>query len=272
MNIRFALSVDHLKKKTVSISLPYFLFLRLITSNEFEAILPDELKDRCSELKKTFFAENQFFSDEYADDYAKSPYIRFLTGRDVHAFLCKVMSLNYQSCQHLLKDEAGSFSEYFSELNMFWNQKFTEDGSKSNEVGLREALFCHACVQVQFGRVQERLTLPDKIDNFAKQELAAKEAEIVNLKSELRNVKGQIKKAEMEHVFLQEKLLSAEEKNIVLVPSDPHYMLGLQPGHVDGVEARAKALMKVLHPDKSGSTETAYLFDMVLKARDMIVK
>jgi|GEM_PF-1825111 len=272
MNIRFALSVDHLKKKTVSISLPYFLFLRLITSDEFEAILPDGLKERCSELKKSFFANNQFFSDEYADDYAKSPYIRFLTGRDVHGFLCKVMSLNYQACQHLLKDEAGSFSEYFSDLNMFWNQKFIEGGTDSNEARLREALFCHACVQVQFARVQERLTLPDKIDEFAKQELAAKEAEIVKLKRKLAKAKSQLKKAEEDQTSLQEKLLDAEKKNIVLVPSDPHYMLGLQPGHEDEVIARAKALMKVLHPDKSGSTETAYLFDMVLKARDMIVK
>jgi DNA repair exonuclease SbcCD ATPase subunit len=137
---------------------------------------------------------------------------------------------------------------------------------------LREALFCHACVQTQFQRVNERATLRDKIDDFAKQELAAKEVEIEKLKRELKKTKHKMAQAQSLQEDLQEKLLKAEQKNMVLVPSDPHYMLGLQPGQAALVESRAKMLMKVLHPDKSGSSETAYLFDMVLKARDMITK
>jgi len=270
MNIRFDLVLDHVKKKTVSI--PYFLFIRIVSSDEFETILPQDLKERCSSLKKLFFKNNQFFSDEYSDEYAKNPYIRFLTGRDIHTFLCKVMSLNYQACQHFLKDEAGSFSEYFSDLNLFWNKKQTEEIKQIDETLLRDVLFCHACVHIQFSRVNERLTLRDKIDVFAKQELALKEAEIKKLKHDLSKSKKQIKALRSKQIDLEENLVQAEEKNIVLVPSDPYYMLGLQPGHDGGVDGRAKTLMKILHPDKSGSVETAYLFDMVLKARDMIIK
>ena len=270
--IRLPLSVDHKKKKSVSVTLPFFLYWHFVTSNEFEVILPDELQTRCMQLKLAFMAQNQFFSDEYTAEYERAPYIRFLTGPDIHKFFAKVLSVNYQSHLHILREKAGSFGEYFSDLTLFWNTKYQNELKDVNEKALREALFCQACIQTQYVRVNERKNLREKIDDFAKKELAAKDSEIKKLKRQLLKAKAKVEDTEIALADMEAKLMREEEKNIVLVPSDPHYMLGLQPNHNDAVDARAKALMKALHPDKSGSPETAYLFDMVVKARDMIVK
>lgn len=272
MNIRFVLSIDHLKKKTLSIDLPYFLFIRIVTSSEFIAVLPEALEKRCRLLKASFFAKHQFFSDDYANEYADDPYIRFLTGRDIHSFLCKVMSLNYQKLKHHLKDEAGSFREYFSDLDMFWNEKFTQHALAKNETALREALFVQACVQEHYLRVTERQSLREKLGAFAKKELATKEDEIQNLKRELVQERAKIESSLIEQERLHGKLEEAKQQNLVLVPSDPYYMLGLLPEQKDQVDARAKVLLKSLHPDKTQSPDTAYLFDVILKSRDQILK
>lgn len=270
--IRLLVSIDHQKKKATTITLPFFLYLHFVTSSEFEVILPAALQERCLKLKIDFLAENQFFSDEYANEYERAPYIRFLTGPDVHKFFAKVLSLNYQAHKHMLQEQAGSFSEFFSDLNLFWNSKYQVDVGAGDEESLREALFCQACIQTQYVRLSEKNTLREKLGDFAKNELAAKEAEIKKLKRQLTKAKNDVMDTKAESLTLEARLQEAEEKNMVLVPSDPHYMLGLQPGHREAVEARAKALMKALHPDKSGTSDTAYLFDMVLKARDMIIK
>jgi len=107
---------------------------------------------------------------------------------------------------------------------------------------------------------------------MGKDELAAKDAEIKKLKRRLHQSKVEIEDLKSETILLETKVQNAEEKNIVLVPSDPHYMLGLQAGHSNRAEEKAKNLMKILHPDRSGSNETAYLFDMILKARNQILK
>jgi len=64
MLIRLPLSTDHSKKKALSVHLPFSVYLYFVTSNEFEAILPEEIGEKCQKLKKTFLADNQFFSEE----------------------------------------------------------------------------------------------------------------------------------------------------------------------------------------------------------------
>ncbi|SCA57662.1 hypothetical protein MTBPR1_60175 [Candidatus Terasakiella magnetica] len=270
--IRLPLSVDHQKKKALSIELPFAIYLHFITTGEFEEILPKELKKKAQGLKKAFFAENQFFSEDYQHEYERSGYIRFLTGPDVHKFLAKVLSLNYQTHKNILQENAGSFQEYFGELKLFWNQKFHRATQDLTQESIREALFCHACVQTQHARLSEKTKLFDKLDDFAKQEIKAKELEIKRLRQKYSELEDDLHELRVKNEKLREDLAKAHEANMVLVPSDPYYMLGLETGNDKAVEARSKILLKALHPDKSGSADTAYLFDMVLKARDMVSK
>lgn len=265
MQIRLPLSVDHHKKKAVSLHLPFSVYLYFVTTPTFERILPDALRTKGQGLKQRFLSENRFFSEEYQKEYERSGYIRFLTGPDVHKFFVKVLSLNYQAQKDVLRAPAGSFQEYFADLNLFWNAKYVDEATGSDPVLLREALFCQACLQAQYLRVVEQDDLREKLDDFAKQELAARDAKIKHLQAEVTRLRDQCDD-------LQAELGQEREKNIVLVPDDPHYMLGLHPDQSAAVEKRAKALLKVLHPDRSGSDETAYLFDMVLRARDTILK
>ncbi|WP_135076860.1 hypothetical protein [Terasakiella sp. SH-1] len=270
--IRLPLSVDHQKKKARSIELPFALYLHFITSDEFEAILPKELKAKAEKSKKTFLAQNQFFSEEYQAEYERSGYIRFLTGPDVHKFFAKILSLNYQAHQNLLQEQAGSFQEYFSDLKLFWNGKYHREIKGADFSHLRQALFCQACLRTQHKRMTEKQTLYDKLGDFAKQEIKAKELEVKRLKQELRQTQQETQHLQEKCEGVEQELAKVKEDNIVLVPSDPHYMLGLDPKSAQDVEARAKILLKTLHPDRSGSHETGYLFDMVVKARDMILK
>ncbi len=269
--IRLILSVDHQNKKTRALDLPFSLYLHFVTSTAFEEVMPEDMQTKCYTLKKQFFVENKFFSDEYKDDYIRNPYVRFLTGPDVHKSFAKILSLNYQTHKQILQLEAGSFLEYFSDFDLFWNEKYQVNLENGQEDDLRAALFCQACLNTHHGRVREKKNLRARLGEFAKNELAEKEAEIARLKRELVAKEQEIEKLSAKVSGLRDEIREVEEKNLVLVPSDPHYMLGLQPGSQD-VETRAKVLMKAIHPDRSGSQDTAYLFDMILKARDMIVK
>lgn len=265
MYIRLPLSIDHQKKKAVSLRLPFSLYLHFVTSEEFEAILPLDLQEKCRSLKRAFYAQNRFFSDEYRAEYERSPYIRFLTGPEVHKFFSKLLSLNYQAQKHVLSAPVGSFEEYFSDIGLFWNEKYKIEEADAIGQELRSTLFCRACIDAQYQRVTEKKNLQDKLDSFVKSELAAKDQKIRQLNRKLEEAQSKCRD-------LEDDLAREQVKNIVLVPSDPHYMLGLHPNQEDEVEKRAKILLKILHPDKSGSAESGFLFDMVLKARDMILK
>lgn len=270
--IRLALSIDHQKKKAYALQLPFFIYLHFVTSEEFETILPDALRKKCLTAKKRFWAENQFFSEDYMADYKRSPYIRFLTGPDVHKFLAKVLSLNYQAHRHLLRENAGSFTEFFADLDLFWADKYRKTGAEIDEQALRDVLFCQACLQTQYHRINEKKNLRDKLDDFAKSELSAREKEVAQLKQEVAELRDSLKQTENQVQTLRQQLTQAQEEKIVLVPSDPHYMLGLASDETGRVEKRAKALLKALHPDKSGTSETAYLFDLIVKSRDLALK
>ena len=126
-----------------------------MTSVEFEAILAPALQEKCLKAKKAFLAENKFFSDDYWDEYKSTPYIRFLSGPEVHKFLVKVLSVNYQSHKDLLSVEAGSMAEFFSALDIFWNDKYFIDSAESETRRWRDGLFCYACIQDHYHRVQE---------------------------------------------------------------------------------------------------------------------
>ncbi len=270
--IRLPLSIDHQKKKALTIELSFSLYLQFVTSAEFEAILAPALQEKCLKAKKAFLAENKFFSEDYWDEYKRTPYIRFLSGPEIHKFLVKVLSVNYQSHKDLLSVEAGSMAEFFSALDIFWNDKYFIDSAEGETQQWRDGLFCYACIQDHYNRVQEKKTLRARLGSFAKKELSEKDKEIARLKKQIKDMKKDLQDQQMRLEEVQDRLALEQEKNIVLVPSDPHYMLGLTPEQSSKVEERAKVLMKVLHPDKSGNAETAYLFDMILKARDMIIK
>lgn len=270
--IRLPLSIDHQKKKAISLHLPFFIYLHFVTSQEFETLLPDALAQRLKKAKAHFFHENRFFSDEYSDDYVRHPYIRLVCGPDVHKFLVKVLSLNYQSHRHLLREDAGSFTEFFADFDLFWNDNYRSKGDGLDETQLREVLFCQACLRTQYERINEKKTLRDKLDDFAKAELAAKDQEITRLKKKLGNLRDDLAEAQAKRDEALEELATAQRQNMVLVPSDPHYMLGLQPDEADKVEKRSRALLKALHPDRTGTPETAYLFDLIVKSRDMAMK
>ncbi|MDV7340156.1 hypothetical protein RYZ26_11165 [Terasakiella sp. A23] len=270
--IRLALSIDHQKKKAMSVHLPFPLYLHFVTSAVFEKILPEDLKEKYHKAKDKFLSENKFFSEEYEKEYVRSPYIRLICGPDIHKFFGKVLSLNYQTHQNLLKENAGSFAEFFADLDLFWNEKYRKTGGQLDERALREVAFCQACLQTQYQRMTEKQVLRDKLGDFAKQEIKDCEDEIKRLKQALSEAKNDRDVAQAELERLQAELHKTQEANLVLVPSDPHYMLGLKEGYPDEVEKRAKTLMKALHPDKTGSADTAYLFDLIVKSRDMILK
>jgi len=265
MRIRLPLSVDHQKKKAMSVYLPFSLYLHFVTWDAFEAILPDGLREKAASLKESFSAQNRFFSEDYKKEYERSPYIRFLTGPDVHKFFAKILSLNYQTYQHILRAPVGSFQEYFAELNLFWNAKYTDELEVDAPEDLRTVLFCQACIQSQYQRVMDKKTLNERLDEFAKDQLREKDRQIKAQKREIQKLK-------MQYNDLKAELSQMKEKNVVLVPSDPHYMLGLHPDQSNKTAERAKILLKVLHPDRSGTNESGYLFDMIVKARDMILK
>ncbi len=270
--IRLPLSIDHQKKKAISIYLPFFIYLHFVTSQEFETLLPDALAQRLKKAKAHFFQENRFFSDAYQDDYVRHPYIRLLCGPDVHKFLVKVLSLNYQTHRPLLNEEAGSFTEFFADFDLFWNDNFRSKGEGLDEGQLRDVLFCQACIRTQYERINEKKTLRDKLDDFAKAELAAKEDKIQRLEKKLQSLREELADMQGARDQAVEELAHAQRQNMVLVPSDPHYMLGLQPDEADKVEKRSRALLKALHPDRTGTPETAYLFDLIVKSRDMALK
>ncbi len=271
--IRLPLSVDHQKKKASSVHLPFALYLGLVSSVEFEEVLPQELHLKCRKLKEAFFAQNTFFSAEYDRDYERSGYVRFLTGPDVHKFLCKLLSLNYQTHKDVLQAPAGSFQEYFADLSLFWNEKYVEEKATEKLNGIREAVFCFSCVKSQYTRAMEKQNLMAKLDDFARQELAERDRKVEELQRQNQQLETRLQKAEAERAALHEKIQDVQEAKLVLVPGDPHHMLGLETGCMNSkVEKQAKKLLKALHPDKSGMAETAYLFDMVIKARDMVLK
>ncbi|NVK17630.1 MAG: hypothetical protein HWE30_02915 [Methylocystaceae bacterium] len=270
--IRLLLSIDHQKKKTYGLNLPFFIYLHFVTSKEFETVLPEGLQEKCLTAKKHFYQENKFFSEEYMVDYKRSPYIRFLTGPDVHKFFAKLLSLNYQPHRHLLRENAGSFTEFFADLDLFWADKYRKKGDGIDEQTLRDVLFCQACLQTHYQRIFDKKNLRDKLDDFAKSELIAREEEIAVLRQEMADLKRHLKRKEHHCKTLQQQLDQAQEEKIVLVPGDPHHMLGLASDEKGRVEKRAKALLKALHPDKSGTSETAYLFDLIVKSRDLALK
>lgn len=265
MRIRLPLSIDHQKKKAMSLYLPFSLYLHFVSCDSFEAILPDGLREKAASLKEVFNDQNRFFSEDYKKEYERSPYIRFLTGPDVHKFFAKMLSLNYQTYQHILQAPVGSFQEYFADLNLFWNAKYTDDLVGENLEDLRTVLFCQACIQSQYQRVMDKKSLHERLDEFAKDQLREKDRQIKTQKREIQKMK-------MQYNDIKAELSQMQEKNVVLVPSDPHYMLGLHPDQSNRAPERAKVLLKVLHPDKSGTNESGYLFDMIVKARDMIIK
>lgn len=268
--IRLVVSVDHHKKKTISIDLAYGLYLQFVTSAQFVAILPEDLQQKYHILQRNFEAENKFYSDEYRKDYERHPFIRLLNGPDVHKFFAKVLSLNYQRYKDLLHIPAGSFLEYFVDFDLFWNERFVSNIKAGDDEQTRATLFCQACVFGQFERVNEKMNLKSKLNRFAKQELAARDEEISRLNQELNDVCSEKEKLVGEIQELEARLRHVEEANMVFVPGDPYHMLGLRSGDEKAVDDRAKTLMKALHPDKSGSNETAYLFDLVLKSRELI--
>ncbi len=265
MFIRLPLSIDHQKKKALSLQLPVSLYLHFVTSEAFEATLPQALQEKVRSAKRTFYEQNRFLSDEYRAEYERSAYVRLLSGPEVHKFFSKLLSLNYQAQKHVLNAPVGSFEEYFADLTLFWNDKYKSDEQEACLKDIRAGLFCRACIEAQYQRVMEKKNLHDKLDTFAKSELAARDQKI-------RQLSRQLEDMQEKYLNLEEELVQEQVKNIVLVPSDPHYMLGLHPSQGEEVEKRAKILLKILHPDKSGRTESGYLFDMVLKARDMILK
>lgn len=272
MNLRLPFSVDHQRKKTKVVVLPFEIYLMLVTSVEFEALLPDEQKMRLIKAKAAFERDNKFLSSVYHEDYLKHPYVRMLTGPDVQKFFCKLLSLNYQECKNLLQLEAGSFEEYFADLDLFWNEKFIEPGEGEAVDRMRVVLFCQACIKAQYQRRQDKDILRAKLDDFARREIEALESVVLQQKVQQNEMQQEIDRLATRVEELERDLLQEQERKLVLVPKDPFHMLGLEQGNDSAVEARAKVLMKALHPDRTGTNDTAYLFDMILRARDMITK
>lgn len=271
MMIRLPLSVDHQKKRAIAIQLPYGLYLQFVSSPSFQAILPESLREKAVQLKKTFFKQNSFFSEDYRAEYEKSPYIRFITGADLHKFFVKLLSLNYQQHKETLSVRPGSFEEFFADYHLFWNAKYKSDQVFDEDL-IRQALFCAQCIETQYARFMEHQKLSQMLGDYAKSEIAARDEEIKRLKNNLSEMEGEAERLEQKNAELQARLDREIEKKMVLVPSDPFYMLGLEPGNKQALDARSKVLLKALHPDKTGTDQTGYLFDLILKARDMASK
>ena len=121
-------------------------------------------------------------------------------------------------------------------------------------------------------RHTEKEKLFEKLDRFAKDEIQKRDRQIKSINEQSARQKKKIDTLEEEVLHLQNLLLEEQENKIVLVPSDPLYMLGLTQGQEDKAQSRAKSLLKSLHPDRTQNKDTAFLFDMILKSRDMILK
>jgi hypothetical protein len=267
--IALPFSIDHQRKKTKTVHLPFSLYLHFILSDEFAAILPNQLKDRFDKARASFEKEHAFLNSEDMVLYEKTPFIRFICGPDLHKFFTKLLSLNYQDHKALLETPAGSIEEFFSDLTLFWNEKYSHHQTQ-DDAAMRDCLFCAACIQSHHQRISLRDQLKDKLDQFAKDEIKALEEakkmakeEVLRLKEHITILQDQLREKET-------ALKEEQQKQIVLVPNDPYHMLGLVTGHKEQVEQRSKSLLKALHPDHSRTGDTAFLFDMVIKARDMI--
>lgn len=270
--VRIVFSTDHSRKKTRSVDIPFGLYLDFVTSAQFETILPKTLKPSFAKAKAAFKKDNPFLNWSEADQYAQSPYVRMVTSEAVHKFLAKVLSLHYQSQKHLLDQEVGSLSEFLNEEPTFWNETYLKRTRLDDLGALQGSIFCWGCLKAQYDSLREKEILKSRLPDFAKAEIKAKDEEIKKLQSRLKSMEQELESREGEIAALQADLDQANQQNIVIVPGDPYHMLGLPEGVRGQVGERSKSLMKALHPDKTGTNETAYLFDMVKKARDMIVK
>lgn len=267
--IRLRISIDHSRKKMREVMVPYPLYLQAVTSSWFQKILPADLGAKVMHARTAFEKTHRFFSDDYRQDYERSSYVRLMVGPQVHKFVIKVLSLNYQDHKDLFDVPVGSFAEYFGGVSFFWDKQFLQ--FQDAETKTRDVLFFWSSLKNHAARLTEREELLARIDDVAKAELAAQQDAIDRLNTALEHVQAEKRELANKLSDLEGELDKAQQDNLVLVPSDPVYMLGLAPSaSKSDIQARATSLLKALHPDKSGTHDTAHLFDMVMKARSQI--
>jgi len=265
--IRLPLSVDHARKKMRVVQVPYDLYLQTVDQTWFQALLPQDIRAVVQAAKKNFERDNQFLSTDYQADYERAPYVRLLMGPQVHKAVVKMLSVNYQAHKDWLDRPAGSFADYFGTLDLFWKpDALVPHMSAHTQDRSREVVFFLLTLKDQSARITERATLLEKADAAARDEIA-------RLRQTLDATERRQTDLDAEVTDLKDALQKAETARMILVPSDPIHMLGLpEDSNADTIQTRAKSLLKSLHPDKSGTPDTAFLFDLIVKARDNALK
>lgn len=268
-DIVFPFKTPDEKGRQTAVKLPYFLYLQLVQSREFEQILPGKMRDQLLKAKEVFFAKNGFLSEDNLSDYRGSPYVNFLLGRPLHAFLGHLFAQGYQDHHYLLSVKAGSFSEFFADLQWFWSKKYVQQAEQISEGSLRDVVFIFSVIYSRHAEVTRTQILEAEVKAYAKDILAQKDQQIADLKTQVR----QLEKDNADQQQALDAYRQRDEDRVVVIPGDPHHMLGLsERASVDKVTQTSKALLKILHPDRSGDDVSGYLFDMVVKARDQILK
>lgn len=264
--IRLRISTDHSRKKMREVKVPYPLYLQAVTSSWFQRILPADLAAKVRPARGVFEKTHRFFSDDYHQEYERSSYVRLMVGPQVHKFVIKVLSLNYQDHKELLDVPVGSFAEYFGDLSFFWDEAVLQSCEKEGIA--HDVLFFWTTLTAHAARMTAQEDLLTRVEGAAKTKLAAQKNKISTLQKTVEGLEAEKSDFESKLAQLEKDLEKAQQDNVVLVPSDPIYMLGLTPNaSLKERQARVTSLLKVLHPDKSGTHDTAHLFDMVMKAR-----